>query len=557
MTDADASARRLTVNTAARHLVDALLANGTTHVFCVPGESYLPVLDALYDVRDRIRLIACRHEAAAANMAEAYGKLTGRPGVCMVTRGPGATQGAVGVHTAFQDSTPMIYLIGQVARSMIDREAFQELDYRRFFAGASKWAAEVDDAARMPEYMHRAFATAINGRRGPVVLALPEDMLAEEAEAPTAVAASRAAPAPGPADMERFRALLSAAERPMLLVGGGAWDAAAVENLKTFAEATGLPVAATFRAKDLFDNYHPLYAGDVGIAPNPKLAARIRASDLLIALGPRLGEMTTSGYDLIRAPDPAQKLIHIHPGAEELGRAYWPTLAVNASPGAFLEAALGSGWTRNDAWAEAASAAHADFEVFTAPVEVREGVNLSKVFAWLEDNLSADAIVCNGAGNYAAWLHRFYRHRAYKTQLAPTSGAMGYGFPAALAAKAVAPERDVICVAGDGCFMMASNELATAVQYGLAVITLVSNNGTYGTIRMHQERDYPGRVSGTDLVNPDFAAYARSFGAFGVCVTNTDEFPDAFAAARASGGPAVIELKTSANEIAPGRRLRG
>lgn len=551
----DRRTSRLIDQTAARHLVDALLANGTTHVFCVPGESYLPVLDALFDVRDRIRLIACRHEAAAANMAEAFGKLTGRPGVCMVTRGPGATQGAVGVHTAFQDSTPMIYLIGQVARTMIDREAFQELDYRRFFASASKWAAQIDDPARTPEYLHRAFATAINGRRGPVVLALPEDVLAEEAAAPAAIAAKRAAPAPTIAEVATFKSLLSAAQRPMLFIGGGAWDGEAVRQLSDFLERTGLPVAATFRAKDLVDNRHAQYAGDVGIAPNPKLAARIRESDLLIALGPRLGEMTTSGYELISAPDPQQKLIHIHPGAEELGRAYWPTLAVNAAPGAFLEAVLALEWERDDGWSDAAAIAHSDYVAFSQPVDVRDGVNLSEVFAWLRENLPTDAIVCNGAGNYAAWLHRFYQHRAYKTQLAPTSGAMGYGFPAALAAKAVAPDRDVVCVAGDGCFMMASNELATAMQYNLPVITLVANNGTYGTIRMHQERDYPGRVSGTDLVNPDFAAYARSFGAYGATVTHTDEFPDAYAEAKASGKPAVIELKTAANEIAPGRRL--
>ncbi len=546
----------MTRKTAARHLVDALVMNGVTHVFCVPGESYLAVLDALYDVRDRIKLIVCRHEASAANMAEAYGKLTGRPGVVMVTRGPGATQGSVGVHTAFQDSTPMIMFIGQVARDMLDREAFQEIDYRRMFGPVAKWASEIDVAARAGEYVNRAFATAQNGRRGPVVLSLPEDMLTEEAEAEPLPPAPVAMAAPDERALERLREHLGGAERPMLLVGGGGWTHDAVNDLKTFVEATGLPVAATFRSKDLFDNLHPQYAGDVGIGPNPKLAERIKASDLIIAFGPRLGEMTTSGYELLKAPLAGQPLIHIHPGAEELGRVYTPILAINAAPETMARALAAEPWTMDENWLQQAYAAHSEFEAFSNPVSVSEGVNLSEVFSWLDKNLPDDAIMCNGAGNYAAWLHRFYRHKEFKTQLAPTSGAMGYGFPAALAAKTVFPKRDVVCAAGDGCFMMASNELATAVQYGLNVITVVSNNSVYGTIRMHQEREYPARVSGTDLKNPDFAAYARSFGAFGAAVTRTEDFPAAFAEAKASGLPAVIDLKTSANEIAPGRTIQ-
>ncbi|MGF1545167.1 MAG: thiamine pyrophosphate-binding protein [Parvularculaceae bacterium] len=548
--------------TAARHLVDALIANGVEIVFCVPGESYLAVLDALYDARDRIRLIACRHEAAAANMAEAYGKLTGKPGICFVTRGPGATQGSVGVHSAFQDSTPMILFVGQVARDMIDREGFQELDYARVFSSMAKWAGQIDDPGRTPEYVHRAFATAQNGRRGPVVLALPEDMLTTDVEARPRGAAPVAASAPNADDLARMKALIEAAERPLNLVGGGGWTAEARRSLQRFADATGLPVAATFRSKDLFDNTHPNYAGDLGIAPNPKLAARVRESDLLVAIGPRLGEMTTSGYSL-PDPDDPPALIHVHPGAEEIGRVYPPTLGVVAAAEPTVKALADLRWTANAAWRRNAEEAHADFEAFSAPVELLVdgapdpdgGVNLSKVFAWLDASLPADAIVCNGAGNYAAWLHRFYRHRDYKTQLAPTSGAMGYGFPAALAAKATHPERTVVCAAGDGCFMMAASELATAMQYDLAVIVLVANNGTYGTIRMHQERDYPGRVSGTDLVNPDFAAFARSFGAFGASVADAGDFPHAFEEARASGRPAVIELKTSARHIAPGKTL--
>ncbi|HBS31817.1 MAG TPA: thiamine pyrophosphate-binding protein [Parvularcula sp.] len=545
----------MTKQSAARHLVDALVMNGVTHVFCVPGESYLAVLDALYDVRDRIRIIVCRHEASASNMAEAYGKLTGKPGVCMVTRGPGATQGSVGVHTAFQDSTPMILFIGQVSRDMLDREAFQEIDYRQMFAPVAKWAAQIDVANRAGEYVNRAFATAQNGRRGPVVLALPEDMLTAAAEAETLPPAPLAMAAPDERALERFRELLGGAERPFLLAGGGGWTPDAVSDLRAFAEATGLPVGASFRSKDLFDNLHPQYAGDVGIGPNPKLVERLKASDLVIAFGPRLGEMTTSGYELFKAPLAAQPLIHIHPGAEELGRVYQPVLAINAAPETMARALAAEAWTQDENWLQQAYEAHSDFENWSKPVKVGEGVNLSEIFAWLDKNLSTDAIMCNGAGNYAAWLHRFYRHKEFKTQLAPTSGAMGYGFPAALAAKAVFPYREVICAAGDGCFMMASNELATAMQYGLNVITVVSNNSTYGTIRMHQEREYPARVCGTDLRNPDFAAYARSFGAFGATVTRTEDFPSAFAEAKASGLPAVIDLKTSANDIAPGRTI--
>ncbi|MEX0643878.1 MAG: thiamine pyrophosphate-binding protein [Parvularculaceae bacterium] len=541
--------------TAARHLVDALVMNGVTHVFCVPGESYLAVLDALYDVRDRIKLIACRHESAASNMAEAYGKLTGRPGVLMVTRGPGATQGAVGAHTAFQDSTPMIMFIGQVARTMIDREAFQEIDYRRMFASIAKWAAEIDVAERVGEYVNRAFATAINGRPGPVVLALPEDMLTEETDAECLPPAPRAMAAPDERALERLREMLGGAERPLLLIGGGGWTADAARDLLIFVEATGLPVGASFRSKDLFDNLHPQYAGDVGIAPNPKLVERLKASDLIIAFGPRLGEMTTSGYSILKTPLADQPLVHIHSGAEELGRVYTPMLAINAAPETMARALAAESWTLDEGWLQQAYGAHAEFEAFSKPISVKDGVNLSEVFSWLDKNLAVDAIMCNGAGNFAAWLHRFYRHKSWKTQLAPTSGAMGYGFPAALAAKAVYPKRDVVCAAGDGDFMMAASELATAMQYDLPVIVLVADNGSYGTIRMHQERDYPGRISGTDLANPDFAAFARSFGAFGATVTRTEDFAGAFEEARASGKPAVIHLKTSANEIAPGRTL--
>ncbi|MEM9171033.1 MAG: thiamine pyrophosphate-dependent enzyme, partial [Pseudomonadota bacterium] len=398
-------------------------------------------------------------------------------------------------------------------------------------------------------------APAQNGRRGPTVLALPEDMLVETVAAPPLGPAPVARAPPRPEDLDARGDRLNAAGRAVVLAGGGGWTAAGAQALRRFVDKAGLPAGLSFRSKDLLDNRHPLYAGDVGIAPNPALAARIRDCDLLIALGPRLGEMTTSGYTLLTPDHAARALVHIHPGAEELGRVYTPALAIAASPVETALALAERDWPANAARRAAAEAAHADYEAFSTPVRVEEGVNLSEVFAWLDAALPDDAVICNGAGNYAAWLHRFYRHNGFKTQLAPTSGAMGYGFPAAIAAKATYPDRTVVCAAGDGCFMMASSELATAVQYDLPVITIVADNGTYGTIRMHQERSYPGRVSGTDLVNPDFAAFAESFGAFGVQVRETAAFPAAFEAARASGKPAVIHVLTSAREIAPGVRL--
>ncbi|TGY87932.1 thiamine pyrophosphate-binding protein [Marinicauda algicola] len=540
--------------TGAQHLVDALLANGADMAFGVPGESYLAVLDALVDVEDRFRFITCRHEAGAANMAEAYGKLTGRPGICMVTRGPGATHAAIGVHTAMQDSTPMILLIGQVARDMREREAFQEIEYRRFFADQCKWVAEIDDPARVPEFMARAFATAMNGRPGPVVLALPEDMLVEDADAAPVPRVEPARAAPAKADMERLRAMLSEARRPFVLFGGGGWTAEAVKHARRFVERNDLPVGCTFRAKDYYDNTRPNYAGDVGIAPNPKLAERVRSADLVIALGPRLGEMTTSGYTLFTPPVARQTLVHIHPGAEELGRVYQPALAINAS---IPEAAraLKAIEVDSSAWAGEAEAAHAEFQAFTAPLEAVSGVNLSKVFNDLFRLVKKDAIVTNGAGNYAAWLHRFFKHRSWRTQLAPTSGAMGYGVPAAIAAKLAHPEREVISVNGDGCFLMCGQELATAMRYGANVIFIVVDNGAYGTIRMHQERDYPRRVSGTDLTNPDFRKYAESFGLHASVVEHEDDFPAAFKRARGAKRPAMIVIKGDVEAIAPGKTL--
>lgn len=540
--------------TAAQILVDCLVAQGATHAFCVPGESYLAVLDALYDVQDRLQLVTCRHEASAANMAEAHGKLTGRPGICFVTRGPGATHAAIGVHTARQDSTPMILFIGQVARGDRDREAFQEVDYRQMFGPLAKWVAEIDDPARMAEYVTRAYATAMNGRPGPVVLALPEDMLVEPSPAVVPARIEPVAGAPEPATLTRLRDMLAEAERPLVLLGGTGWNDAGLAAIGTFVEANQLPIATTFRRKSLFDNTHPNYAGDCGIGPNPKLAARVREADLLIVLGSRLSEMTTSGYTLLSAPVPQQQLVHIHPDPDELGKVYQPALAIAAGLNA---AAHGMAQIKIDAprWAGAAEAANADYRAWATPVEVPEGVNMAEVMAYLDRTLPHDSILTNGAGNFAIWLHRFYQHRRPRTQLAPTSGAMGYGVPAAIGAKIVHPERTVVCVAGDGDFLMSGMELSTAAQYGANVIVLVANNGVYGTIRMHQARDYPGRVSGTQISNPDFTALGAAFGCHTARVERTEDFPAAFEAALASGKPALLELTVSAKHIAPNRTL--
>jgi acetolactate synthase-1/2/3 large subunit len=521
-------------------LVDQLVVHGVDHAFGVPGESYLEVLDALHDAA--IRFVICRHEGGASNMADAYGKLTGKPGICMVTRGPGATHAANGLHTAFQDSTPMILFIGQVGRDMIEREAFQEVDYRRMFGQMAKWVAEIDDAARIPEYVARAFQVATSGRPGPVVLALPEDMLRDEVAAvdPKPFQAMQAHP--GPAAMAELRALLAQAEKPMVILGGGTWTSEGVADIRAFAEANGLPVATSFRAQDCFDNDHAQYVGDVGIGINPKLAARIRDSDLLIVAGARLGEMTTSGYTLIDVPVPAQPLVHILPGAEEIGRVYQPTLGINAGMAAFAAAAramkpVSGNWK---GWTEAA---RADYAAWTTPGPAIGAVDMAAVVRQIDAAFPADVIVTNGAGNYATWVHRYHSYRHYRSILAPTNGAMGYGLPAAIAAKLAAPDREVVCFAGDGCFMMYASELATAAQYDAKILVIVVNNGMYGTIRMHQERRFPARVSGTDLKNPDFAAYARSFGLHGEIVTKTEDFAAALEQARAAPTTALIEIR--------------
>ncbi|GIK86694.1 MAG: thiamine pyrophosphate protein [Betaproteobacteria bacterium] len=533
----------MTARTGGTLVVASLLAHGTTHAFGVPGESYLPVLDALHDVADRLRFVICRQEGGAAYMAEAYGKLTGRPGVALVTRGPGAANAAIGIHTAAQDSTPLVVLVGQVGSDAVDREAFQEIDYRRMFGAVAKWAAQVDRADRIPEYLSRAFVTAMSGRPGPVVLALPEDVLAAGAEAADLPCAQPVRAAPAAVDVARAHALLARAQRPLVLVGGSRWDEDACASLRAFAERNALPVACAFRRQDLFDNRHPLYAGDAGIAINPRLAQRLREADVLLVVGERLGEMATSGYTLPAAPLPAQALVHVHPGVEELGRVYRAEVAIAATPGAFLDAIAGLPPLPADRWRERARAAHDDYERWRAPRPVPGAVDLWRIVHWLDERLPDDAIVTNGAGNYATWMHRLFRHRRFGTQLAPYAGAMGYGVPSAIAAKLLYPARVVVSWNGDGCFLMNGQELATAMQYGAAVVFVVVDNGMYGTIRMHQERQYPARVVGTALRNPDFAALARSFGAHADTVERTADFAPAFERAAASGRPALLHLR--------------
>jgi acetolactate synthase-1/2/3 large subunit len=536
-------------------LVDALRAHGVDRVFCVPGESYLPVLDALHD--SAIDVVVARHEGAAANMAEADGKLTGRPGICFVTRGPGATHASVGVHTARQDSTPMILFVGQVDRGMREREAFQEVDYRQMFGGLAKWAAEIDAPERIPEFLAHAFATAVAGRPGPVVLALPEDVLFAAAAAPEILPTVAFPAAPSPAAIDAIRAELERAKAPLVVVGGSGWTEQACADLTAFAETQALPVAAAFRRQDLFDNDHPLYAGQVGLAISPALAQRVRGADLLLAFGPRLGEATTGGYTLIESPVPRQRLVHAHPDPEELGRVFSATLPVCAAMPPLL-AALRALPPRAHADMNWARQAHADFEAFTRrspKTPAPGGVDMEQVIARLAAELPPDTLVANGAGNYTVWLHRFWRYRRPRTELAPTSGAMGYGLPAAIAGKLRHPDRTVLCFAGDGCFLMYPQELATAVQENAAVIVLVVDNGMYGTIRMHQERHYPGRVTATGLRNPDFCALARAFGAHAEAVETTESFWPAFERARESGRPALLWLRTDPAQLTPDLRI--
>ncbi len=537
-----------------RLIVDQLLAHGVTDVFCVPGESYLAVLDALHDAD--VRVTVCRQEAGASMAAEAVGKLTGRPGICMVTRGPGATNAAHGIHVARQDSTPLIMFVGQIETGMREREAFQELDYRAAFGGIAKWATEIDDPARIPEIVSRAFHIATSGRPGPVVIALPEDMLVAEAAVADAPPFRPIETHPGLTQMAELQKRFWAAERPIVLAGGSRWSEAAVERLIRFSERFDVPVATTFRRQMLFPATHPNYAGDAGLGMTPALAQSIKESDLVLLLGGRLSEASSQGYTLLPIPGDGKRLVHVHPDPSELNRVYATSLPINASPEAFTAAVEGlqppnairwSGWTRG---LNERAVAHS-----AQPVRTPGDLQMSEVVIWLRNHLPENAIITNGAGNFAIWVHRFHHFRRYGTQLAPTSGSMGYGMPAAVAAKRLHPDRPVVCFAGDGCFLMNGQEFATAVQYDLPLIVVVVDNGMYGTIRMHQEREYPGRVSATALKNPDFAAYARAFGGHGETVRRTEEFAEAFQRCEASGKPSIIHCFVDPEAITPAKSL--
>ena len=532
-------------------LVDALRIHGVKRAFCVPGESYLAVLDALHDVQEEIDLVVCRQEGGAAYMAEAYGKLTGEPGICFVTRGPGATNASVGVHTAFQDSSPMILFIGQVARDQQYREAFQEVDFRQMFGPLAKWVVQIDDTRRIPELISQAFHRAVNGRPGPVVVALPEDMLTEMAEVSDAGPFKRVLMTPAAEQMAAMQQLLEQSERPLMVLGGSGWDTESVHDIRLFAEQQNIPVAASFRCQDLIDNRHPNYVGDLGFAASAQLSSAVKNADLLLVVGSRMGEVSTGGYAALDIPVPKQTLIHVHQGIEELGRVYQPALAINSSMSTFAQSAaklpavtsqVKSEWTRtlNKNYRE-------NLQHSPSPGDVQ----MAEIIEWLNCRLPDDAILTNGAGNYAVWLQRFYQFRQYRTQLGPTNGSMGYGVPAAVAAKLTCPDRVVVSFSGDGCFLMNGQEIATAAQYGAHVIFVVINNGMYGTIRMHQERNYPGRVSGTELHNPDFAALAQAYGLHGEVVTATAEFAPAFERCLGMSRPSLIEVRVDPEALTP------
>ncbi|MBD3679948.1 MAG: thiamine pyrophosphate-binding protein [Rhodobacteraceae bacterium] len=533
-------------------LVDHLIAHGVRRVYSVPGESFLAVLDGLHE--SGVENIVCRQEGGAAMMAEAHGKLTGAPGVLFVTRGPGVTNASAGIHVARQDSTPLVVFVGQIARNHRDREAFQEVNYRAMFGTVAKWVAEVDQTERLPEYIMRAFHVAQSGRPGPVVLALPEDMLAAEVDVPDLAPTAPARPAVGEAQVQALLELQGKALRPLFVLGGSGWSEEAARDMQRFAEARGVPVAVDFRRQDYFDNRSPVFAGDLGVGMNPKLGQRLREADCLVVLGARIGDIMTGGYELLDPAAPGKTIIHVHPDADEIGAVYRADLAIPARA-ADMAAALAGHNGPAGPWADWTGAAQADYEAWQSPKESPGAVKMEAVVGWLSEQLPEDAILTNGAGNYAAWLHRYFRFKRFGTQLAPTSGSMGYGFPASIAASLEHPDRRVVCLAGDGCFQMTVNEFSTAMQHGAKPIVIVANNGRYGTIRMHQEKTYPGRVSGTDLANPDFAALARAYGGHGEVVEDQAQFAEAFARAEASGKAAVIELRMDPEALATGFTL--
>jgi len=544
----------MTTRTGGQILVDQLIKQGVDRVTCVPGESYLAALDAMHDAD--IDVLICRHEGGAAMMAEAYGKLTNRPGICFVTRGPGATNAAHGVHIAQHDSTPMILFIGQVERAFLGRGAFQEVDYTQMFGGIAKWVVEIDDVRRIPELVARAFREALQGRPGPVVVSLPEDVLTDTAEVEDAAAVTPVRPEMSMTHVQQFEDMLRAAKRPVFILGGSCWSDGGCNAIADVAQKWRVPVVTEFRRTALFPANHPCFAGDLGFGPNPKLVQRIKDSDLVVLIGARLAEVPSQAYTLLNAPKPAQKLVHVFPDATEIGKVYQPDLGIVCAPDAFCGSLT---WLKPPLaipWREATENAHLDYLAWTTtPARIPGDFQYGEVMVALRDALPADTIVCNGAGNYAIWVHRYWRHTLPRTQVAPTSGSVGYSVPAGVMAKRQCPDRTVVVFAGDGCFLMHGNEFATAVQYDIPVIVIVIDNGMYGTIRMHQERNYPRRVVGTDLKNPDFAAYARSFGGHGETVRATAEFLPAFARAQASGRPAVIHCFLDPQAITPATTL--
>lgn len=538
------------MKTGGQLIVDVLECQGVERIFCVPGESYLPVLDALYD--SHIQAVVCRQEGGAAMMAEASGKISGQPGICFVTRGPGASNASAGVHIAAQDSTPMILFVGQVATGSRHREAFQEVDYQQFFGGMAKWVAEVDSADRMTEMVSRAWAVATGGRPGPVVIVLPEDALTASAKSQQLTAIEQVEAFPGSHNIDQMLALLKSASCPLAILGGSRWSREAVQQLAEFAGRFALPVATSFRRQMLFDHNNPLYAGDVGLGINPLLKERIVNADVLLMIGGRMSEIPSQDFTLLDIPQPAQKLIHVHPDPLEIGKLYKPALAINASPQTFCSALDSIASSTVLDWATQAKQAHEEFQEWSSLDNTTPaGATMRAVMEYLIENLDSDAVICNGAGNYSGWIHRFWPFREYSTQLASTSGSMGYGLPAAIAAKLAAPHRTVLAFAGDGCFQMTCQEFGTAVQSQAAVVVIVIDNGMYGTIRMHQEKHFPGRVSATQLNNPDFGAWARAYGAYGATVNHANEFPGIFNDAVASGGPALIHIIVDPDSLTP------
>ena len=542
------------LRTGGQLIVDSLRTHGVDTVYCLPGESYLHVLDAFHDAPE-IRLVVCRQEGGAAYMADADAKITGKPGVLFVSRGPGACNASVGIHTAFQDSTPMVVFIGQIPRASAERFAFQEIDYRRMYSQSAKWIAQIEDAARIPEMVSRAFHVAMAGRPGPVILVIPEDMQEDRAQAETGKHYVMPRAYPAPDDMTRLRGLLERAERPLVIVGGSGWNTKAREDLAAFAEANALPVLTAFRRQDLMDNRHPNFAGKAALGRDPKLATRMRECDVLLVVGTQLTDIITDEYSLLDVPRPKQTLMHVLSGADELGRIYQPELPIVSTMPEFCAAARAMKPIADPRWREWTADAVADERAWRKPTKSPGPLNLGEVVAHLNTVLPDDAIVAQGAGNFTAWLRRFYVYRGFPTEIGPINGSMGYGLPAAIAAKLRHPGRTVVCMTGDGDFLMTGQELATAVGENLAIVILLVNNGAYGTIRMHQETHYPGRVIATKLTNPDFAALARAYGGHGETVTRTEEFAAAFDRALSAGKPALIQLMLDPDVTTPSTTL--